>query len=565
MDVAAYRIMLVICIAVLLAGLATGMWLLWRARPRRFARRMLAALFAVELVLGLLHQLKYVVGLNPPLVYQLHMNSEFTLTPLLSAAQFVMAGVTATLLARWLKPATRLERLFWVWLALVLLFFGVDEYFQLHENFPMWELWYVAASVPLAALGLRVWSRAYRGEVLAGGLFVTAAGTMVMSALVVESVISRARLLRGQLVIFEEMFEMVGVTFLLGAMLIIAQGRLQERDWSRLTRILPLAGLTTVLLFGGRTWLMPTLELRLTAETQRVTWMGGDLELRGARVDGSPARPGDTFSVWLYWRVKGPIWNEPHVSLHVLERPDLAISIASAEEYKIGEYAITGFFPGLTVRKEIELQLPENIATPASLAVMARLWGGDHRRGDVRGIDIASSERQVLGSDQVLIGSIVLPGDAPDDTPGTASDARFGAALALRGYTLPGSARAGESLELALDWQVLDAPGADHTQFVHLFSVADGSFALGHDEAPFRGRLPGRDWPEGHRLRDLWRVPLPAELAAGTYRLVYGLYDSGTRERMTLRANGNGMADGLLPLGSVQVLPAAERDSEGGD
>ena len=358
---------------------------------------------------------------------------------------------------------------------------------------------------------------------------------------------------------------MVGVTFLLGAILIIAQGPLQERDWSRLTRILPLAGLTTVLLFGGRTWLMPTLELRLTAETQRVTWMGGDLELRGARVDGNPARPGDTFSVWLYWRVNGPIWNEPHVSLHVLERPDLAISIASAEEYKIGEYAITGFFPGLTVRKEIELQLPENIATPGIAGGDGALvgWRSSPRR--CSGIDIASSERQVLGSDQVLIGSIVLPVMRRTKRPGRPAmraSAQHWHCGGTRCRAVPGP---GSPLELALDWQVLDAPGADHTQFVHLFSVADGSFALGHDEAPFRGRLPGRDWPEGHRLRDLWRVPLPAELAAGTYRLVYGLYDSGTRERMTLRANGNGMADGLLPLGSVQVLPAAERDSEGDD
>ena len=180
------------------------MWLLWRGAAAALRAQDAGDTVAVELVLGLLHQLKYVVGLKPATSLPVHMNSEFTLTPLLSAAQFVMVGVTATLLARWLKPATRLERLFWVWLALVLLFFGVDEYFQLHENFPMWELWYVAASVPLAALGLRVWSRAYRGEVLARRAVRTAAGTMVMSALVVESVISRARLLRGQLVIFEE-------------------------------------------------------------------------------------------------------------------------------------------------------------------------------------------------------------------------------------------------------------------------------------------------------------------------------------------------------------------------
>lgn len=294
--------------------------------------------------------------------------------------------------------------------------------------------------------------------------------------------------------------------------------------------------------------------MRFTAEPLHVEWRGGDLLLRGVRVDGSPARAGDTVSVWLYWEAREAMWEEEDLSLHAVSLPDLAHSFASSEESMIGQYSSTGFIPGVVVRKRITLTLPAELPAPTSLALMMRLWTGSHSAGTMRGIKIHHSQQWVAGADQVVIGSIAVPGPAPASPPASRTNAQFGERLALTGYSTPASAAAGAELALSLDWEALATPAGLHTQFLHLFSLEDGSFAAGFDELPFGGGFPAPDWPVGHTLRDHWRVTLPAQLAPGEYRLVYGLYDTETHERLALKLAGAPMADGLLPLGTLEVL-----------
>ncbi len=555
MDIYEARAFLALCIALLLAGTAAGLWLLWRAGLRPFARWLLFLIFAVEVLLGILHQLKYTVGVNPPLVYQFYLHSEFAPTPLLSSTQLVMTALTALLLACFARPAQRAERLLWSWLGLYLMYFAIDEYFSFHERMAHWQSLYLAATLPLALPALWVWRRNWRRQWPVPALLVTGAAVMAVSALVIEKPVIHARFLIGQMRMFEELFEMVGVTLVLGGLLILAQRRLDAAAWRRLTRVVPLAGLVLVPVLAGYTWALPAVELQLTARPLHVEWRGGDLLLRGARVDGSPARAGDTVSVWLYWEARNPMWEDEDLSLHAVTWPDLAHSFASSEESKIGQYSSTGFIPGVVVRKQISLTLPAELPTPTSLALLLRLWNGSHSAGTMRGIDIHHSQQQVAGTDQVVIGRIAVPGPAPETPLANTINAQFGDRHALTGYALPASVAAGAELALSLDREALAAPEGLHTQFLHLFSLTDDRFAAGFDELPFGGRFPAPDWPVGHTLRDHWRITLPAQLAPGEYRLVYGLYDTQTQERLALQLAGRPVADGLLPLGTLKVLP----------
>lgn len=549
------RAWLALCIVLLLTGSAAGLWLLRRAGLRPFSFRLLFTLFAIEAVLGLLHELKYTVGVSPPLVYHFHMHSEFSPTPLLAGAQLVMTGLAALLLGRPTREALRGERLLWSWLALYLLYFAVDEYFMLHETIRHWELLYMLAVLPLALAGLWVWRRAWRADGLALTLLALAAGIMLVSGIVVEKLVVAGRFLIGQLMVFEELFEMVGVTLLLGALLVHAQRRLDGAAWKRLTRVIPLAGLMVIPLLAAYAWVLPAVELQLTAEPLQVEWRGGDLVLRGARVDGSPAQAGDTVSIWLYWEAREAFWENENLSLHAVSQPDLSHSFASVEERHIGQYESTGFIPGVVVRKQIALTLPDALPQPASLALMLRLWNGSHRAGTMRGIDIHRSEQRVAGRDQVIIGSIAVPGPAPVTMPARRINAQFGDSIALKGLALSDSVLAGDELVLSLDRMALQKPAKNLTQFLHLFSLEDGSFAAGFDELPFGGRFPASDWPVGQVLRDNWRVTMPPELAPGEYRLVHGMYVSQTRERLRAAMEGELLPDGLLPLGTLEVLP----------
>ena len=244
---------LALCIALLLAGTAVGLWLLGRAGLRPFARRLLFAIFAIEILLGILHQLKYTVGVSPPLVYQFYLHSEFAPTPLLSSTQLAMTALTALLLAWYARPAQRAERLLWGWLGLYLLYFAIDEYFSFHERMEHWQSLYLAATLPLALPALWVWRRDWRRQWPAPALLVTGAAVMAISALVIEKPVIHARFLIGQMRMFEELFEMVGVTLVLGGLLIHAQRRLDASAWRGLTRAVPLAGLALIPVLAGYT------------------------------------------------------------------------------------------------------------------------------------------------------------------------------------------------------------------------------------------------------------------------------------------------------------------------
>ena len=574
-----WRVLLALCIGLLLAGLAAGLRLLWQGRPRPFVRWLVLLALAVELALALAYLSSLRDRWPSLLKWFANVNTEYTPGTMFSSAQLLAAGVTALVILALLRERGWPGRAFLLATGGMFLFLALDEFFEVHEyiwqlapdlnlyGLHLWRLLYIGGGGGLTLLLVLVWRLQYRelGRVFALlfiGLTVTG-----LSGIVVEHVTLQAwcwTAAKGgqwvcdnpqQWLVFEEIFEIVGVTLALGGLLLFAQERLERRAWRRLTRIVPatwalaLVGLTIYL------WILPDVEKALTAAPLRVAWYEGGLELQGVRIDGSPAGPGGEISVWLYWQKLGDLPQNLHVSLHALERPGLAESLASDEQDDIGQFNIEGWVPGVTVRKRLTLRLPEEMNTPASLALMLRVWRGNWAQGEILGVDVHSSDRQVLGPDQVVIGSVAVPGPAPVSPAGKTVEARFGGQLELSGYSLPEEAVAGSALTLTLDWQALAATGADFTQFLHFFAAADDRFVAGFDEAPFGGRFPTSDWPAGHALRDEWQVSLPPELTPGDYHLVFGLYDAQTLERLPLQVAGEALPDGLLPLGRLRVVP----------
>ncbi len=578
MDVFTWRVLLALCIALLLAGLAAGLRLLWQGRPLPFVRRLVLLALAVELALALAYLSSLRDRWPTLLKWFANVNTEYTPGTMFSSAQLLVAGVTALSIAALLRERGWPGRAFLLATGGAFLFLGLDEFLEVHEYLwqlapdpnlygpHLWRLLYIGGGGGLTLLLLLAWRLQYRELGRAFALLFLGLAVTGLSGIAVEHVTLQAWCWTAegggrwvcnnpqQWLVFEEIFEIVGVTLALGGLLLFAQERLTRRAWRRLTPIVPLTWALALVGMPVYLWILPDVENALSAAPLHVTWYEGGLELRGVRLDGSPAGPGDEVSVWLYWQKRGRLPNNLHLSLHALERPELAQSLASDEQDDIGQYNIDGWLPGVTVRKRLTLRLPEEMNTPASLALMLRVWRGNWAQREILGVDMHSSDRQVLGPDQVVIGSVAVPGPAPVSAATRTVEARFGDALALRGYSLPEEAVAGSALALALDWQALAAPGVDYTQFLHFFATADDRFVAGFDEPPFGGRFPTSDWPAGHALRDEWQVPLPPELAPGDYQLFFGLYDAWTLERLPLQVAGEAMQDRLLPLGRLRVV-----------
>jgi uncharacterized membrane protein YhaH (DUF805 family) len=109
--------------------------------------------------------------------------------------------------------------------------------------------------------------------------------------------------------------------------------------------------------------------------------------------------------------------------------------------------------------------------------------------------------------------------------------ARFGEALHLRGISM---ARAPGHLIVTPSWDVRARPPGDYLVFLHLLDSA-GRRVAQIDVAPGGGDAPPTSaWEPGRQIAVPLPLPLPADLPAGEYQLVMGLYDVTTGQRLAL-------------------------------
>jgi hypothetical protein len=124
----------------------------------------------------------------------------------------------------------------------------------------------------------------------------------------------------------------------------------------------------------------------------------------------------------------------------------------------------------------------------------------------------------------------------------------LGKALVLRGYDLdPGSFKAGQPLTLRLYWQAEVSLGEDYTMFTQVLN-GDGVLVAGWDSQPLAGHFPTSQWPAGEIVTDRLQVPLPADLPAGDYTIITGVYLLETLERLTTPSGVDHLTLMTLPL-----------------
>jgi len=87
-------------------------------------------------------------------------------------------------------------------------------------------------------------------------------------------------------------------------------------------------------------------------------------------------------------------------------------------------------------------------------------------------------------------------------------------------------------LEFTLAWQSDQKPHQDYTVFAQLL---DGSqnLATSFDRPPLDGAYPTSIWLPGQTIIDPHYIPLDS-VAPGEYRLVVGLYDPATQQRLKM-------------------------------
>ena len=190
-------------------------------------------------------------------------------------------------------------------------------------------------------------------------------------------------------------------------------------------------------------------------------------------------------------------------------------------------------------------QAPVNRAFWIVLSLLREADAGD------LGQRILSSDRQLLDDTQVALGELVLP--AVTAASSAAPLAEFDNRFTLDAVDMPAHAKPGETLSITFTWRSNGDAKEDFAQLLHFVHEESGEHWV-YDQQPLGLRLPSRLWFSGLVDSEVWRVPLPADLAPGRYSVFTGLYNTYDRERMTASdADGTPFVDARVPLGILTI------------
>jgi hypothetical protein len=266
--------------------------------------------------------------------------------------------------------------------------------------------------------------------------------------------------------------------------------------------------------------------------------------LRGYELSTTRMQPGDSLDVTLYWHVDD---RPPGNYLLFMHLVDAAGTMVAQRDTHPG----TGNFPtgqwqaGESFVDTVRLYLPPTAYTPVTATLSMGLYAPTYRlpvtgaNGESRGDSLALDTLQLLPANDLYPGAATFPNPL---------DQNFAEKVRLAGYEYDERVRRpGETVEVTLYWQMLDAALAPQQVSVQLMDEA------GNVRATVQEPLPVTT--AGNVVESRHRVPLAAELAPGTYYFNVALLDAATQERQNIVAADGHWIDNQLSLARIRVEP----------
>jgi hypothetical protein len=148
--------------------------------------------------------------------------------------------------------------------------------------------------------------------------------------------------------------------------------------------------------------------------------------------------------------------------------------------------------------------------------------------------------------------------DPADGTPPPRPfSAQFGDSIRLTGFDLnPQSSilNPQSSISLALYWQSTANITTTYTVFTQLVGP-DGQVWAQWDNPPQAGRYPTTAWAEQDNVVDRYTLTLHDGAPSGQYRLLVGMYDPTTGQRLPVFVNGQPQPDNAVVLTTLSLAP----------
>lgn len=484
-----------------------------------------------------------------------HLSMERNGATALATAQLALVSVVALVTAWLARARSPWQRIYLAAVGLVFCFMTVDEYFELHESIHSWLFHVlmggliVVATVRMAARAprqMRIWHAC-----LLIGLALAAIGAIVLEQFRFRDVCANIGFWQNwcRTHDIEEALEFVGAWLALVAML----GHFSRLAPPARTYVATLLFFVPALLILALSpaGFVEYIEFRFLARPAAVQYESG-LELQAFRAQRSE----DYIALQIFASIsRWENYSGAVYSLHLVDQ-ESGESIAGTDQSarRRRQWRVRYIDDGVGERywmytQRLELAIPPQ--TPPNRALwivltVSRRDGEEHIRQK-----IVSSDLILLDEAQLVLEEMVLPAASTD----AATDplATFETGFTLDALDLPESARPGEILSIPFNWRAARDGAEDYVQFLHFIHDESGEH-WGYDQQPLGARLPTRLWYSGLAAEEIWQVPLPADLAAGRYRLYTGLYRLSDLERLPA-SNAAGMLypDARIPLGFITI------------
>ena len=276
---------------------------------------------------------------------------------------------------------------------------------------------------------------------------------------------------------------------------------------------------------------------------------GGGVELVGYHIDADLAVPGRWLGVELYWKAVGPPHDRPDPLAHLQATDDQGIVLDAVTLWPVPSMPPSVWSDDAVYVTRVSLGMPADRLPAGQVHLMV---GAKDDEGYLSARDLSGSYYE---GTIVEIGSLLSVGTVTPVAPDTVVNPRaevFGGLLALSGFELPaGTMSPGTVVPVTLYWHVLQSPDADYTVFIHVLNDR-GELVAQFDSPPGGGTAPTSGWRIGETLRDTYPLPLPPDLAEGTYSVRVGLYTWPAVERLPVAVDGSVIGDSV-ELGLIDI------------
>jgi len=273
---------------------------------------------------------------------------------------------------------------------------------------------------------------------------------------------------------------------------------------------------------------------------------GGQMRLLAYEIHTRETRPGGYVEVGLYWQAVAPMAEDYSIAIHLFGRDRQPLG--QIDSYPGGgSYPTSLWSPGEVMYDVYRVPVHADARAP----VAARIEVDLYRLATFETLPaVDGAGREV---NPVSLGRVKVAGSAPPTTPTNPLSANLGGWVHLAGYDLSANtARPGDEVEVTLHWRVTGRPEEDLTVFLQLLD-ANGAIVGQGDGPPMDGDYPTSFWAPGEVLVDHHRLRVWEDAPAGTCRVVVGLYNLATGERLPIVNDaGQPIAD-HVELATVQV------------